>query len=141
LVEKLVGDIPDNACVLAYNAGFEKMIIRQLADWFPEHRGKLEIIIDNLRDLAAPFRARDVYRWKMKGSYSQKMVLPALIPGMGYQGMEISDGGMAMEGYFQMCEGDDPEEMERVRQSLLEYCRMDTLGMVRLYEKLGELAC
>ncbi len=140
LVEKLVGDIPDNACVLAYNASFEKTILSQLADWFPEHRQALEGIIDNLRDLAVPFRSRDIYRWEMKGSYSQKMVLPALIPGMTYQGMEISDGGMAMEGYFRMCAGGDPDEMEKVRQALLEYCRMDTLGMVRLYEKLREMA-
>ena len=39
-----------------------------------------------------------------------------------------------------MCGGGDPDEMERVRQALLEYCRMDTLGMVRLYEKLREMA-
>jgi len=141
LVEKLVGDIPDNACVLAYNASFEKTILNQLADWFPEHRHALEEIIDNLRDLAAPFRSRDIYRWEMKGSYSQKSVLPALIPDMTYQGMEISDGGMAMEGYFRMCKGGDPDEMERVRQGLLGYCRMDTLGMVRLYEKLKKLSC
>ncbi len=141
LVEKLVGDIPDNACVLAYNASFEKTILNQLADWFPEHRQALEKIIDNLRDLAVPFRTRDIYRWEMKGSYSQKMVLPALIPGMGYQGMEIIDGGMAMEGYFRMCQAGDPAEIEKVRKALLEYCRMDTLGMVRLYEKLREVAC
>jgi hypothetical protein len=141
LVEKLVGDIPSNACVLAYNASFEKTILNQLADWFPEYRQALEKIIDNLRDLAVPFRNRDIYRWEMKGSYSQKMVLPALIPGMTYQGMEISDGGMAMEGYFRMCAGGEPGEVEKVRRGLLEYCRMDTLGMVRLYEKLREMAC
>ena len=138
LVEKLVGDIPNKACVLAYNASFEKIILNQLADWFPEHLQALEGIIDNLRDLAIPFRNRDIYRWEMKGSYSQKMVLPALIPGMTYQGMEIGDGGMAMEGYFRMCEGGDPDEVEKGRQALLEYCRMDTLGMVSIYEKLRE---
>jgi hypothetical protein len=140
VVEKLVQDIPDKACILAYNAPFEKTVLSQLADWFPGHQVKLEIIIANLLDLATPFRNRDVYRWEMKGSYSQKMVLPALIPSMTYQGMEIGDGGMAMEGYFRMCAGGDPAEMERVRQALLEYCRMDTLGMVRLYEKLREMA-
>jgi len=141
LVEKLVGDIPDKACVPAYNASFEKTILSQRADWFPEHCRALEKIIDNLRDLAAPFRSRDVNRWEMKGSYSQKMVLPALIPGMGYAGIEISDGGMAMKGYFRMCEAQDPAEMETVRKALLAYCRMDTLGMVRLYEKLKEMGC
>lgn len=136
LVEKLVRDIPDNACVLAYNASFEKTVLSQLADWFPEHRPKLETIIANLRDLAVPFRNRDWYHWRMKGSYSQKMVLPALIPDMGYDGLEIRDGGMAMEGYFRMCRCGDPGEGEKVRRGLLEYCRMDTLGMVRLYERL-----
>jgi hypothetical protein len=100
LVEKLVGDIPEQACVLAYNASFEKTILNQLADWFPEHRQALEIIIANLLDLATPFRNRDVYRWEMKGSYSQKMVLPALIPSMTYQGMEIGDGGWRWRGIF-----------------------------------------
>ena len=56
LVEKLVADIPDNACVLAYNASFEKTILNQLVDWFPEYQVKLWKIIDNLRDLAIPFR-------------------------------------------------------------------------------------
>jgi hypothetical protein len=41
LVEKLVGDIPDDACILAYNAAFEKTILSQLAEWFPEHQVKL----------------------------------------------------------------------------------------------------
>jgi hypothetical protein len=39
-----------------------------------------------------------------------------------------------------MCAGGDPAEIEKVRIALLEYCRMDTLGMVRLYEKLKELS-
>jgi hypothetical protein len=139
LVEQLVRDISDNACVLAYNASFEKTVLSQLADWFPEHRDKLETIIANLRDLAVPFRNRDCYHWQMKGSYSQKMVLPALVPGMGYEGLGIQDGGMAMEGYFRMCRCGDPGEVEKASQGLLDYCRMDTLGMVRLHEKLREM--
>ncbi len=55
LVEKLVGDIPDNACVLAYNASFEKIILGQLADWFPEHPPTLEAIIDNLEATGLKF--------------------------------------------------------------------------------------
>ncbi len=128
-----------NACVLAYNASFEKTVLGQLADQFPEHRAKLETIMNNLRDLATPFRARDCYHWEMKGSYSQKVVLPALVPGMGYEGLEIRDGGMAMEGYFRMIRCREPGEVDKIRQELLEYCRMDTLGMVRLYEKLREM--
>ncbi len=30
----------------------------------------------------------------------------------------------------------DPAELARLRKALLEYCRQDTLGLVRLLEKL-----
>jgi len=55
----------------------------------------------------------------MRGSYSQKISLPALIPDMIYQKMEIGDGEMAMEGYFWMCAGGDPAKIERVRQAFI----------------------
>ena len=35
---------------------------------------------------------------------------------------------------------DDPAEVERVRNDLLKYCGRDTLGMVRILEKLHEMA-
>ena len=34
----------------------------------------------------------------------------------------------------------DPEERETVRRQLLEYCGLDTLAMVKVWEKLRELA-
>jgi hypothetical protein len=72
----------------------------------------------------------------MNGSYSLKSVLPALVPEMAYDGMEISDGAMASQAYFTMGEISDPAELARLRKSLLDYCRQDTLGLVRLLEKM-----
>ncbi len=46
---------------------------------------------------------------------------------------------MAMEAYHQMCSTDDSGEIGRIRKALLEYCRQDTLGMVRILEKLKEV--
>jgi len=34
----------------------------------------------------------------------------------------------------------DPAELSGLRKALLEYCRQDTLGLVRLLEKLREVA-
>ena len=45
-------------------------------------------------DLMAPFRRRDIYHWRMNGSYSLKSVLPVLVPEMSYEGLEIRDGAM-----------------------------------------------
>jgi hypothetical protein len=72
----------------------------------------------------------------MKGSFSQKKVLPALVPDLSYEDMEIGDGVMAMLGYRKMCGSQDPDEVAGLRKALLDYCRLDTLGMVRLFEKL-----
>jgi hypothetical protein len=72
----------------------------------------------------------------MNGSYSLKSVLPVLVPEMTYDGLAISDGEMASEAYFTMGEISDPAELARLRKALLEYCRQDTLGLVRLMEKM-----
>jgi hypothetical protein len=76
----------------------------------------------------------------MNGSYSLKSVLPVLVPEMTYEGLEISDGAMASEAYFAMETIADPPERSRLRKALLEYCRQDTMGLVRLLEKMRSMA-
>jgi hypothetical protein len=53
--------------------------------------------------------------------------------------MHISDGEMAARAYLQIRESDDPAEIERLRTALLDYCRLDTIGMVKILQKLKEL--
>jgi hypothetical protein len=136
LAEKLLGEIPQGSCGLAYNSPFEVRILNGLAAWFPEYKDAISEITKNIIDLAAPFRSKYVYFWEMNGSYSQKAVLPALVPELSYEGMEIANGGMAMGAYSQMCASEDSEEVEKIRKALLEYCKLDTLGMVKILEKL-----
>jgi hypothetical protein len=140
LAGNLVSEIPDNACVLAYHASFETGVLKDLAAWLPRYRKKLQRIVENVRDLEVPFKKKDVYHWKMKGSSSQKYVLPALVLQLSYEGMEISNGGMAVQAYFRMCESQDQSEIEAIRKALLDYCKLDTLGMVRILERLREMA-
>ena len=59
---------------------------------------------------------------------------------MTYEGLEISDGAMASEAYFTMETIADPAVLSRLRKALLEYCRQDTLGLVRLLEKLRAMS-
>lgn len=132
--------IPDDACVLAFNAPFETRILRKLADASPRFKKKLERIIDNAIDLAVPFRSRYVYHWEMNGSWSQKVVLPLLANDLSYKGMEVANGSMAMDAYFAMCASRDPLEIARIRENLLKYCALDTLGMVRILERLRAIA-
>ena len=76
----------------------------------------------------------------MEGSYSLKYVLPALVPELKYDEMEISDGGMAANAWMRLWEMEDSGEIVKVRNALFEYCKLDTLAMVRILEKLREIA-
>jgi hypothetical protein len=140
LTGKLLGEIPRDACVLVYNQAFEKRILRELAEYLPEHMKRLLLLTDNMVDIMEPFRRRDVYHWAMAGSYSLKTVLPVLVPELSYDGMDVCDGRMASDAYLAMGEISDEAESARLGKALREYCRMDTYAVVRLLEKLREMA-
>ncbi len=113
-----------------------KGVLRDLAAAFPDLAEAPEVRIANIRDLMLPLKKRHVYRWQMRGSHSIKEVLPALVPDLSYDGLDIAGGGMAMLAYHEMCAADDPERVTQIRRGLLAYCRLDTWAMVRV---LGSL--
>jgi len=139
LARRLLEDIPGDACVLAYNMAFEKGIIRELAEQFPENSTALMRIHNNIIDLMEPFKNKSYYTKEMRGSYSIKAVLPALFPDdpdLSYKNLDfIHDGGEAMSAYAVLSELPE-EQRSLVRKSLLEYCKLDTLAMVKIWEKL-----
>lgn len=62
-----------------------------------------------------------------------------LVPELSYEEMEISDGGMASNAWVSMWEMEDEIEIKKTRTDLLEYCKLDTLAMVRILEKIRQL--
>ena len=140
LLKKLLADIPEDVCILTYNMAFEKKVLTELAAQFPVHKKTIGKWINNVRDLMIPFRQRDVYFWKFKGSFSIKKVLPALVPELSYEGLAIADGGAAMDAYQKMLAAmDDQKKLSEIRKNLLAYCQLDTLAMVRILEALEKL--
>jgi hypothetical protein len=139
LLKKLLGEIPENACVVVYNKPFETQRLQSFSYWFPPYRERINTVTNNMRDLMIPFKKREVYQWQMQGSYSIKAVLPIMVPELSYDGMEISNGMMAADAYSMMSTSQQPEEVERIRKALLEYCGLDTLGMVKIVKRLKEI--
>lgn len=41
-----------------------------------------------------------------------------------------------MNAYFTMAKSQGPSEIEKLRKGLLEYCKLDTLGVVKMVEKM-----
>ena len=121
--------------------GFEKGVIRKLANLFEQYSHGLMAIHDNCKDLMIPFQNKDYYHPNMKGSYSIKYVLPSLVPEFenAYKELDlIHNGGEAMEAFANLSKIDDEKLKQRYRDSLLEYCKLDTLAMVKILEKLKE---
>ena len=138
----LIKFIPQDACVLAFNMSFEKGVIRRLAANYPQISNELMAIHDNIKDLMAPFVSKSYYHPKMQGSYSIKYVLPALVPEFesAYKDLNlIHHGGEAMQAYEAMAYMPD-KERNAYKKALLAYCKLDTLAMVKVLEKLREVA-
>jgi hypothetical protein len=142
IAARLVEACRNVAVVVAYNAPFEAAVLRDLADAVPEHAAALADIEARLVD-ALPLVREHVYHPAFGGSFSLKSVLPALVLGLGYDGLEIAGGGVASRELRRlMFEGDtlSADEREHIRDALLRYCALDTLGVVRLLERLEALA-
>ena len=142
LAERLVNDIPMDVCTVAYNMGFEKGVIKNLAELFPDLSEHLMNIHDNIKDLMIPFKNRWYYIGAFHGRYTIKYVLPGLFPddpSLDYHNLEdVHNGGEAMDIYAAL-PNMEKEEVEKIRHSLLKYCELDTYAMVKIYEFLEEL--
>jgi hypothetical protein len=128
---------------MVYNMSFEKARIYDLSRQFPDLSEHLTLFIENMIDLMEPFASGAYYCREMGGSYSIKKVLPALCPDdpeLDYNALPlVHNGGEAMAAYASLHEK-SPEEIKAVRAALLAYCRLDTLAMVKILEKLYGLA-
>ena len=130
LAERLIDHIPKGVCVLAYNRSFEKGVIRYLAEQFPDCSDHLMDIHDNLLDLMVPFQKKYYYKKEMKGRYSIKAVLPALISDSPYSRMDINEGMEASNNYKNLASLQDSKEREKIKKDLKIYCKQDTRSMV-----------
>ena len=142
IAESLCNDFPTDVCVLAYNMAFERRVLRELAETFPDLADHLLDIRENIHDLMIPFRSHAYYSKAMQGSYSIKYVLPALCPGdpeLDYHNLDGVHNGTEASATFADLPNHTPEEIAEMRQNLLNYCCLDTLAVVKVLEKLRKI--
>jgi hypothetical protein len=142
LARALIAACADARIVLAYNAPFERRCIDGLVEALPHLEGELAPLPGRLRDLL-PIVRDHVYHPDFQGSFSIKDVLPALVPELGYGDLEIQEGGAAsaaLETLLLNSATLGDTKRSALRHALLLYCERDTLAMVRLHERLLELA-
>ena len=55
---------------------------------------------------------------------------------MSYENLKIGNGGQASSIYSTLHLVSDEAERNKIRENLLEYCKMDTLAMVKILKYL-----
>tara|TARA_A100001015_G_scaffold305713_1_gene398828 strand:- start:1643 stop:3118 length:1476 start_codon:yes stop_codon:yes gene_type:complete len=138
-ITQLLSELPSSGSIVVYNRSFEAGILGKLASSFPKLKENIEATVSRFFDLMLPFQKRDYYHPDMQGSYSIKKVLPALVPELKYDDLEISEGASASRAFVKLRELEDLTEKEKVRTSLLEYCKLDTLAMVEIWKVLQSI--
>ncbi len=116
--------------------GYEEVVIRGLAEHFTAHSERLYGLLPRIRDLHKII-SKDYYHPRFQGSFSIKSVLPAILPEMSYEYLEIQEGEVAGLAYQRMIDPLTPVgDKGEIKKDLLTYCGHDTLAMVKIREEL-----
>jgi hypothetical protein len=138
-IEKLLKDTKEPALILVYNKAFEITRLKEIAEDFPIYANEINERISRIVDLMLPFQKKQYYTPEMQGSYSIKKVLPALVPQLSYDNLEINNGGNASAAFEQLYYEKDKEIVNKTRNNLLRYCKLDTLAMVEILKVLQKV--
>ena len=134
-ITSLLETVPSQGSIVVYS-GYEERVMKELAREFPRYETPLLALCDRAIDLLRLIRG-SYYHPDFHGSFSIKSVLPALVPDLAYDDLEIPEGLAATAAYARLIACDVPQpEKAKIRKSLLAYCKRDTEAMVRIYEML-----
>ena len=139
-ISALCDVLGDRGRIVVYSQQFESQRLLDLASWLPKFSSRIAKIQRRLWDLLPTIR-NHVYHPTFAGSYSLKSVLPASVPEMTYEDMEVADGQAAGLAWDSLVRGGLDQEMcEMIRKAMLHYCGQDTLGMIRIIGKLRSIS-
>lgn len=140
LAEQLLKDIGDKGSVIVWFEGFEKARNSELGEMLPEYKEAMEAINDRVVDLMIPFKLRWYDDPRFNGSASIKQVLPVVCPHLSYKELGIQEGGSAQRLWMEaILDEKRADQKDQILDDLIEYCKLDTLAMVEIYNCLKEL--
>ena len=134
-ITSLLEAVPSKGAIVAYSP-YETGVMNELARDFPQYEGPLLALCERVVDLMKLIE-RNYYHPEFHGSFSIKSVLPALVPNMSYDDLNIQEGMDAAASYTWLIAGGKPQlERDKTREALLAYCERDTEAMVRVFDAL-----
>ncbi len=126
--------------VLVWYESFEKGRNDEMAVMFPDLAEFFNEVNAKTYDLMKIFSENLYIHPEFKGRNSIKKVMPVLVPSLDYTALGISDGLAATIKWFHAAKRNLLDaERETIFQDLLEYCTLDTMAMVKIYDVLREI--
>lgn len=137
-LEKNIGT---EGSIIVWNKSYEGSINKRLAKLYPRYKDLAVQMNNRIFDLMLIFKDQLYDHPNFKGSFSIKKILPVLAPDFSYENLEIANGGASMTFWYEMVYGQDfsAQRKAEVHESLLKYCEMDSLAMVKIWEHLVAL--
>lgn len=130
---------PTGGTVLVWYAPFETGCNEQMARMRPEHTDFLKSVNARVFDLMTIFSDFHYLHPGFEGSASIKKVLPVIVPELSYDNLAVQKGDRASALWEDSLKPDFKQDRDQLYSDLLEYCKLDTLAMVKIYEHLVEI--
>ncbi len=144
LATRLAEEIGPVGTIVVWNRSFEAGCNRIMAELYPPAAAFLLSMNERMVDLADVISKGHWVHPAFGGRWSLKVVLPVVAPELGYDALEIGNGGLASV-LWARCVLDEPggvpePEREAIFAALRDYCHLDTLAMVRTLAHIQHLA-
>jgi len=140
LMESMRSNIGEVGSVIVWHKSFEVGRIKEMIKFHPKFEDFGRSLLDRIVDLKEVFSNQMWVSADFRGSASLKAVLPVLVPEMDYSQLEVSNGTEAMQKWDELVKGSlassSSAERETAVKDMLEYCEMDTLAMVKIYDEV-----
>lgn len=135
-ITSFINDLPKDTPIFAFNAqGGEIIRLKDLSRQFKKYSKELEDIIDRIVDLSYIFSDGYYYNIKMRGAYSLKAISKA-ITDIDYD-IEVCNGVEAVI-HHRLYEKTNGQDLI-LKEQLLNYCKLDTLVLLKIYKYLEKL--
>src|SRR5688572_23520139 len=137
LAERLLATLGTSGPIVVYTP-YERRVLHDLAERYDDLALGLRALAERIVDLH-PVTRRGYYHPAMHGSWSIKAVLPTVAPDLSYEKLgAVRDGLAAQTAYLEAIDAKtSAARRAALRGALLDYCRHDTLALVRLVEFFG----
>lgn len=137
VIDMLISTLGSVGSIIVYSS-YEKVHLEKLLELRKEKKKELTNIINRLFDLHEIFKNRYIYSKEMNGKSSIKVVYPLLCNEevKNYDDLEdVHSGKDAILKYNELVNS-SANYHEKIKQSMLEYCALDSYAMYMLLKKI-----